>query len=176
MKYILQQCCDKKNERQNGLLSRMLFTELHNITVNKVALVGFRQVDRSIAFCIRPCLEGVCWQQSCKIVSKFEQLEGDNAKYVRNNNLQCPLLCRVVHILLIFTPHVQSRPILIRQGRHRSRHGSPLQSSGKRTHFFKRALCRRKEHLYYHQCGAKLEITYCFFIRFPRSDVYWHYA
>ena len=32
--------------RQNGLISRKLFTELHKITVKKVTFVGFRRGDR----------------------------------------------------------------------------------------------------------------------------------
>jgi len=55
MKYTSQLCCDKKNGRQNGLISQMLFSEFFKIMVNKVTCVGFREAIALLW--IRPWLE-----------------------------------------------------------------------------------------------------------------------
>jgi len=47
MKYTTQHCCDKAADgKMMALKSRMLFSELYQIMVNKVIFVGFRGSDR----------------------------------------------------------------------------------------------------------------------------------
>jgi len=41
MNYISQHASEKNNGQQNGPRSRMLFSELYNIIVNKATFVGF---------------------------------------------------------------------------------------------------------------------------------------
>jgi len=52
MKYTSQHCCDKNNGWPNGLISRMLFSVLYKIIVNKVNFSGF--TGRSLPW-ISPC-------------------------------------------------------------------------------------------------------------------------
>jgi len=42
MKYTSQYYCDKTMDGKIGLISRMLFSELYEIMVNKVTFVGYR--------------------------------------------------------------------------------------------------------------------------------------
>jgi len=55
----------ENNGRQNGLISRMLFSELCKIMVDRVTFVGFREGDCPLPW-ICPCLLHICVQKMLK--------------------------------------------------------------------------------------------------------------
>ena len=65
IKYTSQHCCDKTMDDKNSLISRMFFSELYKIMVNKVTFVGFRGAIAPIAFPLDP---HPMWAQSISAV------------------------------------------------------------------------------------------------------------
>jgi len=60
MKYTSQHCCDKTINGKNGLLWRLLFSELHIIMVNEVTFEGYRgPITPTAPPWIRPWQRGI---------------------------------------------------------------------------------------------------------------------